>query len=342
MNASRGLQRWVAERLSAWQALLPALQRLELGRADSAQEVLAAVDSYRSLGRDLSIARRVLPASRLTRALEQRYARLHAIIHRKPVRWGSRLQALFRDEIPEVMRELRVTLLWVGTLFVLSSLAGAWLINSFPELVSLILDESTINAVEQGEIWTESPLARAIPGSWVSVGILANNILVAVTAMCLGVFFGLGTFYITTYNGLMLGAAFAFTAQHALGDNLFKFVIAHGVVELSVIVVAAAAGAMLGESLIRPTHSTRLESFGHAAGRAARVLLLCALLLVGCGFIEGQISLHSNLSVVSRTVLGLGYGILMVLAFTGRLFGRRKAAATASDPAATLKPGAAA
>jgi uncharacterized membrane protein SpoIIM required for sporulation len=342
MNESRGLQRWVAERLSAWQALLPALQRLEVGRANNAQEVLAAVDNYRSLGRDLSFARRVLPSSRLTRALEQRYARLHAIIHRKPVRWGSRLQALFRDEIPDVMRELRVTLVWVGALFILSGLAGAWLINRFPELVSLILDENTINSVEQGKIWTESPLLRAIPGSLFSVGILANNIAVALTAMCLGVFFGLGTFYVATYNGLMLGAVFAFTAQHGLGDNLFKFVIAHGVVELSVIVVAAAAGAMIGESLIRPTQSTRLESFGYAAGRAARVIFLCALLLVGCGFIEGEISLLSDLPLFGRIIIGLGYGVLMILAFNGWLFGRRSPPTALDNPAPALKPGAAA
>jgi len=145
--------------------------------------------------------------------------------------------------------------------------------------------------------------------------------------VCLGVFFGLGTFYIVTMNGFMLGAIFAFTAQHGLDDDLFEFVIAHGVVELSVICIASAAGVMLGESLIRPTHDSRLESFQRAAGGVARLMLLGALLLVGCGFIEGQISLHSDLSLPWRMAIGLGYGLIMIAALTGRLFGRRPGAA---------------
>ena len=322
-----GLQRWVAARMSAWQELLPALVRMERGHTHSSQDALDAIDNYRMLGRDLSIARRVLPSSRLTRALEQRYARLHVVIHRKPHHWPTRLLTLFRDEIPAVVHDLRSTLLWVSSLFVISILAGWWLIDRFPELISLLASEAMINGVEQGKLWTEDGMLSALPAALVSVGLFTNNIMVAMMAVCLGVFFGLGTFYIVTMNGFMLGAIFAFTAQHGLDDDLFEFVIAHGVVELSVICIASAAGVMLGESLIRPTHDSRLESFQRAAGGVARLMLLGALLLVGCGFIEGQISLHSDLSLPWRMAIGLGYGLIMIAALTGRLFGRRPGAA---------------
>ena len=325
MNANGGLQRWVAARASAWQEILPALQRLERGRTDHAQEILTAVDNYRSLGRDLSVARRVLPASRLTRALEQRYARLHAVIHRKPIHWPSRLLTLFRDEIPAVVHELRPTIAWVSTLFVLATLAGWWLISSFPELISILADERMITGVEQGRLWTENGMFSIVPASLASIGILTNNIMVSIMALSLGVLFGLGTFYIVTFNGLSLGALFAFTAQHGLADDLFKFVIAHGIVELSVICISSAAGVMIGESLIRPGHGTRLESFQYAAKRVARLMLLCAILLVGCGFIEGVISLNTDLSFASRTLIGVAYGCVMVMALTGRLFGRHTA-----------------
>ena len=124
-------------------------------------------------------------------------------------------------------------------------------------------------------------MLNVVPSSVLSVGILANNIAVSLLAFCLGVFFGLGTFYIIATNGLMLGGIFAFTHQHGMAGELLKFVIAHGFVELSVICLAGAAGVMLGESLIRPTHATRRESFQHAAGKTSRLLVLCALLLVG-------------------------------------------------------------
>jgi uncharacterized membrane protein SpoIIM required for sporulation len=72
-----------------------------------------------------------------------------------------------------------------------------------------------------------------------------------------------------------------------MAGELLKFVLAHGLVELSVICIAGAAGMMLGEALIRPTHETRRESFPACGEQGrARLLLLCALLLVVCGFIE--------------------------------------------------------
>jgi uncharacterized membrane protein SpoIIM required for sporulation len=109
-----------------------------------------------------------------------------------------------------------------------------------------------------------------------------------------------------------------------MAGELLKFVTAHGVVELSVICLAGAAGTMLGEALIRPTHATRRESFQHAATKASRLLVLCALLLVGCGFIEGYLSPDPDFPMASRVVVGFGYGIVMIAALTGHLFGRKR------------------
>lgn len=321
MNAEHSLQVWLASRLEAWRNLPALLDRFERRRAHSAEEALHAVDLYRALGRDLSIARRLLPASRATRSLEHGYARLHAIIHRRPHHWRARLLALFRDEIPAVVRELHTPLVWVSLLFALSAAAGWLLISTYPEVVTLFASEEMIDGVEQGRLWTENILNVA-PSSLLSIGILSNNIAVSLTAFAVGVFFGLGTFYIVSLNGFMLGGMFAFTHQHGMAGELLKFVTAHGVVELSVIVLAAAAGVLLGESLIRPAYPTRRESFQHAAGKASKLLLLCVLLLIGCGFIEGYLSPDPDFPMISRVVVGFGYWIVMIGALTGRLFGR--------------------
>jgi uncharacterized membrane protein SpoIIM required for sporulation len=324
MSSEAGLQAWLASRVESWKQSLPQLDRLERGRDHTAAEALSALEMYRALGRDLSIARRILPGSRATRALEARYAKLHAIIYRKPHNWRARLKSLFRDEIPAVVHELRTPIQWVSLLFALSAGAGWWLIASYPELISLLASEEMIEGVEKGHLWTEGML-NVVPSSVVSVGILTNNIMVSLFAFVIGIFFGLGTFYIIAMNGLMLGGIFAFTHQHGMAGELLKFVTAHGVVELSVICLAGAAGVMLGESLIRPTHATRRESFQHATAKTGRLLILCALLLIGCGFIEGYLSPDPDFPMINRVIVGFGYGVVMVGALTGRLFGRRDA-----------------
>ncbi len=323
MSAEAGMQAWLASRVETWRQLAPQLEALEKSRNHSASEALQAIELYRALGRDLSIARRILPGSRVTKALEHSYAKLHSIIYRKPQDWRAQLLNLFRTEIPDVVHELRGAIFWVTLLFALSAGAGWWLISTHPELISLLASEEAINGVEGGRLWTEGMLNVA-PSSMLSIGILSNNIAVTLMAFCVGIFFGLGTFYLIATNGLMLGAMFAFTHQHGLAGELLKFVTAHGVVELSVICIAGAAGTMLGESLIRPTHPTRRESFQHAATKVSRLLVLCALLLVGCGFIEGYLSPDPDFPMISRVVVGFGYGVVMVAAMTGHLFGRKR------------------
>jgi len=322
MSAEAGLQAWLAARIATWQQLAPQLDRLERKRDHTVAEALNAIEMYRSLGRDLSIARRILPASRATRTLEARYAKLHAIIYRKPQNWRARLRTLFRDEIPDVVHELRTPIQWVSLLFALSTAAGWWLVSTYPELIGLLASEDMINGVEGGRLWTEGML-NVVPSSVVSTQILANNVMVSLFAFVAGVFFGLGTCYVIATNGLMLGAFFAFTHQHGMAGELLKFVTAHGVVELSVICLAGAAGTMLGEALIRPTHATRRESFQHATAKTSRLLLLCALLLVGCGFIEGYLSPDPDFPLLNRVIVGFGYAVVMVGALTGRLFGRK-------------------
>ena len=322
MNAEAGLQAWLASRIENWRQLTPTLDKLERRRNHTAADALNAIEIYRSLGRDLSIARRILPGSRVTRALEERYAKLHVIIYRKPHDWRATLVTLFRDEIPAIVGELRTSILWVSLLFALSAGAGWWLIATYPELVSLLAGEEMINGVERGRLWTEG-MFNVVPSSVLSVGILANNIMVSLAAFVVGIFFGLGTFYLIAMNGLMLGGIFAFTHQHGMAGELLKFVMAHGPVELSVICLAGAAGMMLGEALIRPTHGTRRESFQYATSRIGKLLVLCAVLLVGCGFIEGYLSPDPDFPMLNRVVVGFGYWIVMIGALTGRLFGRR-------------------
>jgi uncharacterized membrane protein SpoIIM required for sporulation len=324
MSAESGLQSWLASRIETWRSLSPRLDALERRRNHSPEEAIEAVELYRSLGRDLSIARRVMPDGRVTRALEQRYTKLHSIIYRPPANWRARLKTLFRDEIPEIVSELRAPILWVTLLFVLSAAAGGWLVSTYPELIGLIASEKMISLVEQGRLWTDD-LLNVVPSSILSVQILSNNVAVSLFAFCAGLIFGLGTFYIIATNGLMLGGIFAFTHQHGMSGELAKFVVAHGLVELSVICLAGAAGVMLGESLIRPTHPTRRESFQHAAAKCGKLLLLCALLLVVCGFIEGYVSPDPTFPMASRLVIGFCWWLVMLGALTGRLFGRRPA-----------------
>ena len=316
--SDKALRGWLERRTAKWQRLASLASNLVGTRPAQVGEAIEMAEGYRMVARDLSLARRVMPETRTRKALESLYASLHAALHRPAHRWGSDLRSLLANDVPAVMRAIEMHLLWVTVLFILSIAAGAWLVSAHPELVSLVASEEMIEGAENGELWTDG-LLNIVPSSVLSVQILANNIAVTLFAFAAGVLFGLGTFYLIALNGLMIGAVFAFTAQHDVALRLFTFVAAHGFVELSVICIAGAAGASLGEALVRPGDLSRREAFQAASARIGKLLVPCSLLLIGAGFIEGYVSPNPTFPLASRLVIGIGYWVLMVALLSGRL-----------------------
>lgn len=320
----RALTASLLKRAELWQQAEARSRRLTRARSADIADATRLADDYRLLAHDLARARTLLPDSRTREYLEAAYARVHTTLHRGAWRLGSELLELFRDEIPAVVRWLRPYILWSVAILALAFLAGYSLVERYPELIALFASPDLIATVERGQLWTEG-LLNVVPSSVLSVQILANNIVVSLFAYCAGFLFGLGTLYILGLNGLMLGAVFAFVASHGLGGQLGSFIVAHGCVEISVMCLSGAAGAAVGEALVRPGRVGRIESFRVAALRSGKLLTACAVLLVGCGVIEGYVSPNPHFGLGARVAIGLGYWLLMVAMLSGRLFGRRAA-----------------
>ncbi len=303
-------------RHAAWHAVRQRAAGLRQRVGSDVGDALGVVDDYRRAAHEIN-------AGRHDEYLEAAYSDLHDVIHRPARRAWQVLLALFRDRIPNALHIMRLHVLAVSLLFIVSTVTGWWLIYSFPDLIAMFASPNLIATVERGELWTEG-LLNVTPSAVLSIEILTNNIVVSYFAFVSGLVFGLGTFYIIATNGLSLGAIFAFTGQHGLAGGLFDFVIAHGCVELSCICVAGAAGAYLGETLVRPGEHTRAEAFRLAASEAIRVMMAVTVLLFVCGFIEGYVSPDPDVPRWARVVIGVGYFIFMVSFLRGYVFGRSR------------------
>ena len=307
---------WPRERLPEWRKAAELLTRIERSKRSGAAELMAAVHAYGEIARDLTVARRYAPQGKLTRYLEQVLARYHRALHRKPGSAKRSLRTLFLAEVPAIVGELKQQIAYVTLLFVVCGLAGWCLVSEYPELASLFASEEMINGASRGELWTDD-LLSVVPSSFLAISILSNNIAVTLFAMCLGVFYGLGTIYIISLNGFMLGGIFAMVARYDLAGRLFEFVIAHGIVELSVICIAGAVGLSLGASIARPGNQTRAQSFHRASLRAAKLILVCAVFLVGAGFIEGYVSPNAAYPLSVKVLVGIAYMLLFVAVLGG-------------------------
>jgi uncharacterized membrane protein SpoIIM required for sporulation len=311
-SQSAALAHWLDSRKAAWE-LLEA--KLKAGKPESGQELADArtlLSGYRALLSDLSLSRRVYGKGLISRYLEDLFLKAHEELYRPAQQPLARIADLYQLEIPVLMRRMSSAFFITFLLFVLSILSGWLLVSAYPELVGLFASQDMIEKVQTGELWTDG-LLNVMPSSLLSASIATNNITVTLFAFALGAFYGVGTLYIIGMNGLMLGGLFAFTASYGLGGRLFAFIIGHGVVELSVILIAGSMGLQLGEALVRPGTRNRLQAFQETSANTGKILLAATPFLIVAGLIEGFISPDPRFSLLERIIVGLSSGAIFWL-----------------------------
>lgn len=319
MAVERGMREWLAARVPRWQSQAGVVRRLRRRGADDPVDVRRALDAYRSVARDLSLARRLMPGSEITRGLESLYLQLHDVVHARPWSLRAVLVELYLHEVPRLFRAMRRDLLAVALVLAAAAVSGWLLVRSFPDLAPLFASRRMISDLQQGHLWTRD-MINVMPPSLVSLQIMSNNMVVTLTAFVLGALYGLGTLYIVGTNGLLLGAAMALTARYGLAQHLFGFILAHGVVELGMIVLAGAAGVRVGRALVRPGGLPRSEAFRRAAEDGLKMAAIWIPALVGSGLIEGFVSADPTYPFAARAGLGLSWAVIVWTALTGDLW----------------------
>ncbi|MEM6710475.1 MAG: stage II sporulation protein M [Pseudomonadota bacterium] len=306
---------WLERRKDDWRELTTLIsgnrQDLDLAAARR------ALNGYRGLARDLSLLRTTHSDTQLARTAETVYERAHEAIHTAPRRPVAELWNLFAVALPAAARRLAPEIRFTVTLFVVTALAGFALVYRWPETGAWFMSREMIVMVQNRTLWTDG-LLNVVPSSVLAIELMQNNISVAITAFALGLLYGIGTLYIVVLNGLMLGAIFGYTTHFAMSLPLYRFVIAHGIVELSVICLSAAAGLALGRALARPGVQGRIASLRAAGGDAGALAAVCVPFLIGSGLIEGYLSPREDVSTLVRTAVGVAWFGVLLLALDGR------------------------
>jgi uncharacterized membrane protein SpoIIM required for sporulation len=114
---------------------------------------------------------------------------------------------------------------------------------------------------------------------------------------------------VLVYNGVFLGAVAGLAGGAGNGDDLYELVVAHGVLELSLIVVAGAAGLRIGWAIVDPGRRTRVESLVTEARRGIAIVIGTAPWFVVAGIVEGFVT-GSGFSVATVSVVGFGLAAL--------------------------------
>lgn len=274
---------------------------------------------YRSVTSDLALAQRDFPRERVTLYLNDLVARGHAILYQSEPLAIGRLIHFARAGFPQTFRATWPFFVISTLLFMVPALVSGFFLANQPQAAEWLLpgSEALLNFLEKEELWTEVPLEER---PYFSSFIMTNNITVAIYAFAGGALAGLFALFILVNNGLNIGGVFGLTAAYGLGFELATFAIGHGVIELTMIFIAGAAGLQVGWGIINPGLLKRRDSMVIAAKVAMRLILGCIPMLVIAGLIEGFVSPNESIPVWAKWAVGLVTGILLYgyLLFAGR------------------------
>ena len=165
--------------------------------------------------------------------------------------------------------------------------------------------------------------------------LMTHNTQVTLTAMALGMSWGVGTLVIIFYNGVMLGAVVADYLLAGEASFLFGWLLPHGAVEIPAILVGGQAGFVLAGALLGRGRRERLSARLRAV--APDVVTLCigaALMLVWAGLVESFFSQYHE--PVLPYALKISFGVVELVALSWYLF--RSGQGDHKPAAGTTKP----
>ena len=286
-----------------WQEFERRLERLERQpRGVSHRELEALSVDYRRVLHDHAFSQSHFEGTWADRHLRQLAVRATHLLQWREGRRGGGIARFFLEDLPRGFRSLSGELTVCAALFLLSAVVGAVLSALDPAVGTAFIGRESVAGLERGEIWTDGIRDT---GASSSALIAANNIRVAITAWGGGILLGLGAFYILFLNGFLLGAVVTLTFHFTMQQALLEFISAHGPLELSIIVVSAAAGVHVGRTIVSQTASPLGERLPAAARRSATVMLGCLPWLLLLGFVEGFVSPAPDVAHSTKIATGL-------------------------------------
>ncbi|HXT21397.1 MAG TPA: stage II sporulation protein M [Thermoanaerobaculia bacterium] len=239
-------------------------------------------------------------------------------LHRLAVLGGTVLQredeerfSIVRFFFERFPAAVRASVPWIGVavaLFLVSGLLG-WAVAVYePGVAVATLGPDRVEDLRRGHLWTES-LTTTVPPSISSSFIATNNMSVALTAWAGGALAGLGSLWVAIFNGFLLGAIFGVTARFSMAGELGEFVVAHGLLELTLILVCAGAGLGIGAALLRAGDLPRSVTVPRAAREALVVLFGCLPWFLLLGMVEAFLSPSPHLAFHWKLLLGFALEI---------------------------------
>ncbi|MFW7377439.1 MAG: stage II sporulation protein M [Oligoflexus sp.] len=181
-------------------------------------------------------------------------------------------------------------------------LLGWYLATMRPEYINLLFHQQMQEFIIGQQAWFERIQSNVLLYGY---EIAVNNIKVALLMLAGGCLLGIGSIVLLIYNGMHIGSIMGYCYVHNFHDALINFIVAHGPLELSIIVAAAFNGMLVGRCFFQWPYRGFLQRFQQAGKEAFTVALGVIPWLLLAATLEVIVSPFDHFSFSGKMIIGI-------------------------------------
>lgn len=251
---------------------------------------------YTELNSDLAYAQANYPGTKTEAYLNQLSLQVHDRIYRNRKEDRSRIKTFWTRELPELMASKQKELLYSFLVFAFAIGIGILSSSNNSSFVRYIMGDAYVNMtlsnIEQGRPLDVYAKAEELD---MFFAITINNIRVSFFAFVMGLLTAAGVAYVLLQNGIMVGAFLWFFYDFSLLEEAMLVIFIHGTLELSAIVIAGAAGFVIGNGIVFPGTLSRKTSFIRAAKEGLKMIIGLVPVFIAAGLLESFVTRYTTM-----------------------------------------------
>jgi uncharacterized membrane protein SpoIIM required for sporulation len=263
---------------------------------------------------DLSYANTYYPESSTAVYLNQLALKAHQHVYRTRKEKKNIFYTFWGFTFPLLVYKYRKFVFYSTLIFLAGIFIGALSQKYDTTFVKLIMGDQYMDLTESN-IEKNDPFAiyKMMNAPDMFLRIALNNIYVAVRCFVLGIFLILGTVYFMIYTGIMLGSFHYFWLENGYFNLSLRTVYLHGALEIFSIIIAGAAGIVLGYSFLFPGTYKRIDSLKKGALDSVKIMIGIVPFFILAALIEGFVTRHYmmpaslSLAIIGASIIFIAY-----------------------------------
>jgi uncharacterized membrane protein SpoIIM required for sporulation len=256
---------------------------------------------------DLAYAKTFYPSGKVTRYINSQASKIYLNIYKNRKEESNRLLTFWKYDLPLTIRRHHKAVLFSFILFTTFFSIGFFVALRDENMPRNFFGDwyvdHTRDNIEKGNPFSIYEHGNPFL-SW--LGIMINNISVSLRMFVSGIFCGIPSMYQLAREAARLGVFDQMFASKGLGIQFWLVVFVHGTLEITAIIIAGAAGLVLGKSFLFPGTLKRMEAFKRGAKDGVKIMIGLMPVFAIAAFFEGFFTrLYNDLSILTTIIVSL-------------------------------------